>query len=119
MPVSKSAARGAGVEAPLVAFVEPGRLPVVCRSITTLYNLDPPATRDEVQAAARQYVRKVSGFTRPSRANEEAFARAVAQVAAASEELLAKLSTPAPPRDREALRARARQRAERRGTAAA
>jgi hypothetical protein len=85
----------------------------MCRNIQTLYNFEPEATHDEVRAAALQYVRKISGFTKPSRANEETFARAVDAVAAASEHLLAELVTAAPPKDREAeaekRRARARQ----------
>jgi hypothetical protein len=85
----------------------------MCRNIQTLYNFEPEATHDEVRAAALQYVRKISGFTKPSRANEEAFARAVDAVAVASEHLLAELVTAAPPKDREAeaekRRARARQ----------
>jgi hypothetical protein len=85
----------------------------MCRNIQTLYNFEPEATHDEVRAAALQYVRKISGFTKPSRANEAAFARAVDAVAAASEHLLAELVTAAPPKDREAeahkRRARARQ----------
>jgi hypothetical protein len=86
----------------------------MCRNIKTLYNFDPPATEEEVRAAALQYVRKVSGFNRPSRANEEAFARAVDAVAAASSQLLAELRTTARPKDREAERAKARARAEQR-----
>jgi hypothetical protein len=83
----------------------------MCRNIRTLYNFDPPATDEEVQAAALQYVRKISGFTKPSRANEEAFARAVDAVAAASQELLDALTTSAAPKDREAERAKAHARA--------
>ena len=73
----------------------------MCRSIHTLYNYEPPTTEDEVRAAAIQYVRKISGFSKPSRANEEAFARAVDAVAAASTRLLDELVTSAAPRDRE------------------
>jgi hypothetical protein len=82
----------------------------MCRNIRTLYNFEPPTTHDEVQAAALQYVRKVSGMTKPSRANEEAFACAVEAVARVTEELLGELVTVAPPRDRavEAERRRAR-----------
>jgi hypothetical protein len=82
----------------------------MCRNIRTLHNFEPPATEEEVRAAALQYVRKLSGTTKPSRANEEAFARAVEEVAAASSRLLAALVTTAPPRnrDKEAARARAR-----------
>ena len=83
----------------------------MCRNIRTLYNFDPPATDDEVRAAAVQYVRKVSGHTRPSRANEEAFGRAVDAVAAATRELLDALVTSAQPRDREVEAAKARARA--------
>ena len=83
----------------------------MCRNIRTLYNFDPPATNDEVRAAALQYVRKISGFTKPSRANEAAFERAVDQVAALSAELLAELETAAPPKNREAEVAKARARA--------
>ncbi len=83
----------------------------MCRNIRTLYNFDPPATTEEIHAAAVQYVRKISGFTKPSRANEEAFARAVEAVAQASAELLAELSTTAPPRNREVEAAKARARA--------
>jgi hypothetical protein len=83
----------------------------MCRNIRTLYNFDPPATDEEVRAASLQYVRKISGFTKPSRANEEAFAEAAEAVARASSELLAKLSTTAPPKDREVEAAKARARA--------
>jgi hypothetical protein len=82
----------------------------MCRNIRTLYNFEPPATEDEVSAAALQYVRKISGFTKPSRANEEAFARAVEAVAQASAELLEALSTTAPAKSREAEAAKARAR---------
>jgi hypothetical protein len=82
----------------------------MCRNIHTLFNFEPPATDDEVHAAALQYVRKISGFTKPSQANEQAFARAVDEVAAASKRLLDALVTAAPAKDRavEADRARAR-----------
>ena len=73
----------------------------MCRNIRTLHNFDPPATDDEVAAAALQYVRKVSGSTKPSRANEEAFALAVDEVAAATDKLLSSLVTSAPPKNRE------------------
>jgi hypothetical protein len=82
----------------------------MCRSIHTLYNFEPPATDDEVRAAALQYVRKVSGFTKPSRANAEAFERAVEAVAAASSRLLDELVTSAAPKDREVEEAKARAR---------
>ena len=92
----------------------------MCRNIKTLHNFEPPATPDEVNAAALQYVRKVSGATKPSKMNEAAFARAVAEVATATNRLLAELVTAAPPRDREVEAARARARAEKRfGRAAA
>ena len=82
----------------------------MCRNIKTLHNFEPPATDDEVRASALQFVRKLSGFTRPSKANEAAFLRAVDQVTEAAQELLASLVTNAPPRDRdvEATKARAR-----------
>jgi hypothetical protein len=83
----------------------------MCRNIRTLYNFEPAATSDEVSAAALQYVRKISGFTKPSRANQEAFDLAVERVAAASAELLASLQTAAPPKDRDAEAAKARARA--------
>ena len=89
----------------------------MCRNIRTLYNFEPPATEDEVRAAALQYVRKVSGFTRPSRANAEAFDRAVEEVAAVSLRLLGELSTTAAPKDREVEAAKARARSERRRAA--
>jgi hypothetical protein len=83
----------------------------MCRNIRTLHNFDPPATDEEVRAAALQYVRKISGYNKPSQANEEAFARAVDAVAAASVELLDALSTSAPAKNREAEAAKARARA--------
>ena len=86
----------------------------MCRNIRQLHNFDPPATRDEVRAAALQYVRKVAGSTHPSHKNQDAFDRAVAAVAAATEELLAELVTTAPPKDREVEAARARERAQKR-----
>jgi len=86
----------------------------MCRSIHTLYNVDPATTEDEVRAAALQYVRKISGFTKPSRANEEAFARGVDAITATSRELLDALVTTAPPRDREVEAARKREAAARR-----
>jgi hypothetical protein len=82
----------------------------MCRNIRTLHNFAPPASEDEVQAAALQYVRKISGFAKPSRANEEAFQRAVDAVAAASSQLLGDLVTTAPPKDREIEAAKARAR---------
>lgn len=83
----------------------------MCRNIRTLYNFEPPATEDEIRAAALQYVRKISGFNKPSQANEEAFLSAVDAVTAASSELLARLQTAAPPKDREVERAKAQARA--------
>jgi hypothetical protein len=83
----------------------------MCRNIRQLYNFEPPTTHDEVQAAALQYVRKVSGMTKPSKANEAAFEHAVADVAAATSRLLGELVTAAPPRDREVEAARRRARA--------
>jgi hypothetical protein len=83
----------------------------MCRNIRTLYNFAPPATDEEVRSAALQYVRKISGFTKPSQANEEAFARAVAAVSEASSILLSDLSTAAPPKDREVEAAKKRARA--------
>lgn len=90
----------------------------MCRNIRTLHNFEPAATEDEVRAAALQYVRKISGSARPSRANADAFERAVDAVTAASERLLAELVTTAPPKDREAEAAKARARAMERYAAA-
>lgn len=83
---------------------------MMCRNIKTLYNFAPPATEDEIHAAALQFVRKISGFNKPSQLNQAAFENAVAQVALVSKQLLASLVTSASPRDREseALKARAR-----------
>ena len=86
----------------------------MCRNIQTLYNFEPPATRDEVEAASLQYVRKISGFTKPSQANEEAFMRAVDEVTAASQRLLDALVTNAAPKDRDVERERAKARAAKR-----
>ncbi|HEY8537130.1 MAG TPA: DUF2277 domain-containing protein [Vicinamibacterales bacterium] len=83
----------------------------MCRNIRPLFNFDPPATDADVRAASLQFVRKISGFTKPSQANEAAFNRAVDEVAAAARRLLDSLVTTAPPRDREAWAARARARA--------
>ena len=83
----------------------------MCRNIRTLHNFEPPATPDEVHAAALQYVRKVSGTTRPSQANEAAFERAVVEVAATTRRLLEELTSSAPPKDREVEAAKARARA--------
>jgi hypothetical protein len=84
----------------------------MCRNIRTLHNFDPPATEDEIQASALQYVRKISGSTKPSQANAEAFEEAVAAVAAASRDLLDQLVTKAPPKDREVEAAKAKARSE-------
>jgi hypothetical protein len=91
----------------------------MCRNIRTLHNFEPPATADEVQASALQYVRKISGSTKPSQANEKAFNQAVEEVAAITTRLLSELVTSAPPKNREDEAAKARARAaERYGTAA-
>jgi hypothetical protein len=90
----------------------------MCRNIRTLYNFEPPATDDEVRAAAVQYVRKISGFTKPSAANAEAFDRAVDAVTEVSRTLLGELKTNAPPKDRETEDAKRRARFERRQAAA-
>jgi hypothetical protein len=86
----------------------------MCRNIRTLHNFEPPATEDEIRASALQFVRKLSGCTRPSKANEEAFALAVDQVAQAARDLLGALVSSAPPRDRETEANRARAKARRR-----
>ena len=86
----------------------------MCRNIHTLFNFEPPATHEEVHDAALQYVRKISGFTKPSQANAEAFDRAVEAVTAASEQLLGELVTSAPPRNREVEAAKKRHRWEQR-----
>jgi hypothetical protein len=83
----------------------------MCRNIRTLHNFEPPATAEEIRASALQYVRKISGSTKPSRANAEAFEQAVGEVTAASERLLASLVTHAPPRNREVEAAKAKARA--------
>jgi hypothetical protein len=90
----------------------------MCRNIHTLYNFEPPATNEEIRDASLQYVRKISGFNKPSQANQEAFARAVDEVAAASKRLLDQLVTSAPPKDREVEAERARARAAKRFAAA-
>ena len=86
----------------------------MCRNIRTLFNFEPPATEDEIRASALQFVRKLSGFSKPSQANTEAFEQAVEEVSAAARRLLISLETAAPPRDREVeaekARARARER---------
>jgi hypothetical protein len=83
----------------------------MCRNIRVLHNFEPPATPEEIEAAAEQYVRKISGASKPSKANEAAFERAVAEITAASKRLLASLVTTAPPRDREVEATKARARA--------
>ncbi len=90
----------------------------MCRNIQTLFNFEPPASEDEVRAASLQYVRKISGFTKPSQANEQAFERAVDEVTVASMRLLDALVTNATPKDREVEAARRRARAEKRFAAA-
>jgi hypothetical protein len=82
----------------------------MCRNIRTLHNFEPPATEDEIRASALQYVRKISGFSKPSQANSEAFDRAVDDVAAVSARLLGELVTNAPPKDREVEAAKAKER---------
>jgi hypothetical protein len=86
----------------------------MCRNIRQLHNFDPPATHEEVHASALQYVRKISGTTKPSQANQEAFDRAVEEVVAVTERLLDSLVTTAPPKDREVEAAKARARAQKR-----
>jgi hypothetical protein len=83
----------------------------MCRNIKPLFNFEPPASENDMRASALQYVRKVSGYTKPSKANQEVFDRAVEQVAAVTRELMASLVTDAPPRDREADIARRKERA--------
>jgi hypothetical protein len=90
----------------------------MCRNIHTLFNFEPPATSEEVRDASLQYVRKISGFTKPSQANEPAFALAVDEVAAATEKLIESLVTAAEPKDREVEAERARARAAKRYAAA-
>jgi hypothetical protein len=92
----------------------------MCRNIRTLHNFEPPATEEEIQASSLQYVRKISGSTKPSQANQEVFDRAVEEIADVTRRLLDGLVTNAPPKDREAEAAKAKARAaERYGTAAA
>ena len=90
----------------------------MCRNIRTLYNFEPPASDEEVRDAALQYVRKISGYSKPSQANAEAFERAVDEVAEASARLMSELVTSAPPKDREVEAAKRRARAEQRFAAA-
>jgi hypothetical protein len=82
----------------------------MCRNIRTLHNFEPPATEDEIRASSLQYVRKISGFTKPSQANSEAFERAVDEVVAVTRRLLGELVTNAPPKDREVEAAKAKAR---------
>ena len=91
----------------------------MCRNIKTLHNFKPPATEEEIRASSLQFVRKLSGFTKPSKSNEEVFNRAVEQVAQAARDLLASLVTNAPPRDRDVEAAKARARAQERFPSAA
>ncbi len=86
----------------------------MCRNIRTLHNFDPPATEDEIQASALQYVRKISGSTKPSKANTEAFDQAVEEIADVTARLLDRLVTAAPPKDREVEAAKAKARSEQR-----
>jgi hypothetical protein len=86
----------------------------MCRNIRTLHNFEPPATRDEIHASALQYVRKISGSTKPSKANEAAFERAVDRIAEVTRDLLGELVTQAPPKDREVEAAKRRARSEKR-----
>ena len=88
--------------------------PQMCRNIKTLFNFEPPATPEEIRAASLQFVRKLSGFNKPSQANEAAFMRAVDEVTAAAESLIASLSTSTPPKDREVESAKARERSRQR-----
>lgn len=86
----------------------------MCRNIKTLFNFDPPATEDEIRASSLQYVRKVSGFNKPSKANEAAFLAAVDEIAVVTRNLISSLETKAPPKDRTEVAAKARARAARR-----
>lgn len=86
----------------------------MCRNIKPLFNFEPPATADEVDAASLQFVRKLSGFSKPSQANEEAFAKAVTEISAAAQALLSSMSTTATPRDREVEAEKARERSRQR-----
>lgn len=90
---------------------KPGKLRHMCRNIRQLFNFDPPTTPEEIEAASLQFVRKISGFTKPSKANEPAFHQAVAEVAAISAKLLESLETTAPPKNREEEAAKAKARA--------
>jgi hypothetical protein len=94
-----------------MAMPEPRKDKIMCRNIKTLANFEPPATKEEIHASALQFVRKLSGAAKPSRANQEAFETAVEEISAAAERLLESLTTTAPPRDREAEAAKAKERA--------
>jgi hypothetical protein len=91
-----------------------GTVKGMCRNIKTLFNFEPPATEEEIRAASLQFVRKLSGYNAPSKANEEVFAHAVEEVAEVAARLISSLSTTAPPRDREVEAEKARERARRR-----
>src|SRR4051794_12765710 len=110
-PASSSAARAPAGAARVMNAARTSNLIRMCRNIRTLHNFEPPATEDEVRAASLQYVRKISGFTKPSAANQEAFDRAIEAVTAVSRELLDSLVTNAPPKDREVEAAKAKARA--------
>jgi hypothetical protein len=97
--------------------METSEVKLMCRNIKPLYNFEPPVTGDEVHAAALQFVRKITGFNKPSKANEEAFNAAVEAIAAVSRNLLGSLETSAPPKNREEEAARARLRSARRFSA--
>ena len=107
-----------GAHAPFVCSVATLRYGGMCRNIRTLHNFEPPATEEEIRASALQYVRKVSGSTKPSKANEEAFDRAVDEVAEVTSRLLDSLVTNAPPKNREVEAAKLRERAAKRYAAA-
>jgi hypothetical protein len=108
------ALRGSSMTTMSVPDLSSSTIAVMCRNIKTLFNFDPPATPDEVQAASLQFVRKLSGMNKPSRANEEAFNRAVEDAASVAADLMASLITNAAPRDREIVAAQARARAAKR-----
>lgn len=90
----------------------------MCRNIRTLFNFDPPATEDEIRASATQFVRKLSGFTKPSKANQAAFDQAIEEVTAAARTLIASLETTSPPKNREDVAALAREKSRKRLAAA-
>jgi hypothetical protein len=117
----KQFAKGAGVDGALCAFSGPraatSTLGRMCRNIRTLYNFEPPASHEEVHAAAVQYVRKISGFNKPSKANEAAFHQAIDEVAAASMRLLSSLETTSTPKNREEEAAKAKARSAQRFSA--